>query len=88
MAYDVSPRVNLLQNKGNSIYEHCFATHIVWLVLLAQSVTRVWKLLLALPIEKRLCIFVGFGFGDKILAHSLANIEMTNVHRMKIVTWM
>jgi hypothetical protein len=59
MIYDVSPRVNLLQNKVNSIYEHCFAMQTVWLVLLAQSVTRVWKLLLALPIEKRLSSCAG-----------------------------
>jgi len=84
----LAQRVNLLQNKVNSYYEHCFTRHIVWLVLLAQSVTRVWKLLLALPIEKRLHICAGFGLGDKILAHSLADVEMTSVHRMKIVTWM
>jgi hypothetical protein len=39
--------------------------------------------LLGLPIGKRLCICVGFGFGNKIFAHSLANVEMTSVHRMK-----
>jgi hypothetical protein len=46
------------------------------------------SVLLALPIGKRLHIYVGFGLGDKILAHSLANVEMTSVHRMKIFTWM
>jgi hypothetical protein len=25
---------------------------------------------------------------DKMLAHSLANVEMTSVHKMKIFTWM
>jgi hypothetical protein len=44
--------------------------------------------LLALPIGKTICICVGFGSGDKILAHSLANVEMTSVHRMKIFRWM
>jgi hypothetical protein len=44
--------------------------------------------LLALPIRKKLCTCVGFGLGDKILAHSLANVEMTSVHKMKIFTWM
>jgi hypothetical protein len=44
--------------------------------------------LLVLPIGKRLHICVGFGLGDKILAHSLANVEVTSVHRMKIFTWM
>jgi len=38
---------------------------------------------LALPIGKRLCICVGFGLGDKNFAHSLANVEMTNVHKIK-----
>jgi hypothetical protein len=42
VAYDVTPRVNLLQNKVNSIYKHCFAMHIVWLVFLAQSVYGFW----------------------------------------------
>jgi hypothetical protein len=40
-------------------------------------------LLLDLPIGKRLCICARFGLGDKILAHSLANVEMTSVHKMK-----
>jgi len=31
--------------------------------------------LLALPIGKRLCIYVEFGLRDKSLAHSLANVE-------------
>jgi hypothetical protein len=31
--------------------------------------------LLALPIGKRLCIYVGFGLKDKNLAHSLANVK-------------
>jgi hypothetical protein len=44
--------------------------------------------LLALPIGKRLRIYEGFGLGDNIFAHSLANVEMTNVHIMKIFTWM
>jgi hypothetical protein len=44
--------------------------------------------LLALPIGKSLCICAGFGPGDKILAHSLANVEMTSVQRMKIFRWM
>jgi hypothetical protein len=35
--------------------------------------------LLVLPIGKKLHICVGFGLGDKILAHSLANVEMTSV---------
>jgi hypothetical protein len=45
-------------------------------------------LLLALHIGKRLHIYARFGLGDKILAHSLTNVEMTSVHRMKIFTWM
>jgi hypothetical protein len=65
VAYDVSPSVNLLQNKVNSYYEHCFTTHIVWLVLLAQRATRVWKLLLALPIAKRLHIVKDLDLGIK-----------------------
>jgi len=44
--------------------------------------------LLALPIGKRLCIYAGFGLGDKILAHSLTNVGMINVHKMKIFRWM
>jgi hypothetical protein len=44
--------------------------------------------LLALPIGKRLGICAGFGLGDKILAHPLANVGMTSVHRMKIFRWM
>jgi len=44
--------------------------------------------LLALSIGKRLCIYARFGFGDKTLAQSLANVEMTSVHKMKIFTWM
>jgi hypothetical protein len=44
--------------------------------------------LLALSIGKRLCVYAGFGLGDKILAHSLANVEMTIVHRMKFFIWM
>ncbi len=43
--------------------------------------------LLVLPIGKRLCIYVEFGLGDKILAHSLVNVDMTSVHKMKIFTW-
>jgi len=45
-------------------------------------------ILLALPIGNKLCIYVRFGFGDKILAHSLTNVETTSVHKMKIFTWM
>jgi len=45
-------------------------------------------LLLALSIGKRLRSYARFGFGDKILAQSLANVEMTSVHKMKIFTWM
>jgi len=41
-----------------------------------------------LAIGKRLHICAGFGFGDKILAHSLANVGMTSVHRMKVLRWM
>jgi hypothetical protein len=44
--------------------------------------------LLALPKMKRLCICAGFGLGDIILAHSLANVEMTSVHIMKPFPWM
>jgi hypothetical protein len=44
--------------------------------------------LLVLPIVKRIHICARFGLGDKILVHSLANVEMTNVHKMKIFTWM
>jgi hypothetical protein len=40
--------------------------------------------LLARPIGKRLHIYAGFGFGNKILAHSLTNVEMTSIHIMKI----
>jgi hypothetical protein len=43
---------------------------------------------LVLPIRKRLHICARFGLGDKFLAHPLANVEMTNVHIMKIFTWM
>jgi hypothetical protein len=43
--------------------------------------------LLALAIGKRLRICAGLGFGDKILAQSLVNVEMTIVHRMKLFTW-
>jgi hypothetical protein len=38
--------------------------------------------------RKRLHIYVGFGLGDKLLAHSLVNVELTNVHKMKIFTWL
>jgi hypothetical protein len=41
-----------------------------------------------MPIGKKLHIYAGFGLGDKILTHSLANVEMTNVHKMKVFTWM
>jgi len=44
--------------------------------------------LLVLPIGKRSHIYAGFGLGDKNLAHSLANVEMTSVHTMKIFIWM
>jgi hypothetical protein len=44
--------------------------------------------LLALPTGKRLCICARFGLGDKKFAHSLANMEMTSVYKMKIFTWM
>jgi hypothetical protein len=44
--------------------------------------------LLALPIGKRLCIYARFELGDKILVHSLANVEMTSGHRMKNFVWM
>jgi hypothetical protein len=44
--------------------------------------------LLALPRGKRLCIYVRFGLGDELLAHSLANVELTNVHKMKIFSWL
>jgi hypothetical protein len=43
---------------------------------------------LALPIRKRLHIGAGFALGDKLLVHSLANVEMTSVHKMKKITWM
>jgi len=45
------------------------------------------QILLAMPIGKRLRIYARFGFGDKILVHSLANVDMTSVHIMKIFTW-
>jgi hypothetical protein len=45
-------------------------------------------ILLAPPIMKKLHICARFGLGDKILAHSLANVKLTSVHRMKIFTWM
>jgi hypothetical protein len=48
---------------------------------------EVWCLL-ALPIGKRLLIGARFGLGDKILAHSLAKMEMTTVHKIKKFTWM
>jgi hypothetical protein len=48
----------------------------------------VFDYLLALPKGKRVHICGGFGLGDKILDHSLANVEMTSVHIMKIFTWM
>jgi hypothetical protein len=44
--------------------------------------------LMAQPIGKRLRICAGFGLGDKILAHSLANVEMRSFHRIKIARWM
>jgi len=44
--------------------------------------------LLALPIGKRLGICAGFGLGDKNFAHSLVNVGMTSVQRMKIFRWM
>jgi hypothetical protein len=37
--------------------------------------------------RERLCICARFGLGDKILVHSLANVEMICVHIMKIFTW-
>jgi hypothetical protein len=43
---------------------------------------------LHLPIGKRLHIYAGFELGDKILVHSLANVKMTSVHKMKIFRWM
>jgi hypothetical protein len=33
-------------------------------------------------------MYVGVGRGNTILAHSLANVEMINVHKMKIFTRM
>jgi hypothetical protein len=42
--------------------------------------------LLVPPIGKRLRIFARFGLGDNIFIHSLANVEMTNVHTMKNFT--
>jgi hypothetical protein len=44
--------------------------------------------MLALHVGKRLHVCARFGLGDKILVHSLANVEMTSVHIMKIITWM
>jgi len=44
--------------------------------------------LLALPVGKRLHICARFVLGDKILVHSLANVEMTSVHKMKFFIWM
>jgi len=44
--------------------------------------------LLGLPIRKRLHICARFGLGDKKFVHSLANVVMISVHKMKIVTWM
>jgi hypothetical protein len=43
---------------------------------------------LALPIGKKVHIYARFGLEDKNMAHSLANVEMIIVHRMKIFTWM
>jgi hypothetical protein len=43
---------------------------------------------LALPIGKKLRICARFGLGHKCVAHSLANVEMANVSKMKIFTWM
>jgi len=44
--------------------------------------------LLGLPIGKRLHICARFGLGDKKFAHSLANVAMISVHKLKIFTWM
>ncbi len=42
-----------------------------------------------LPMQIRLVIMMkGSLLGDKILAHSLANVEMTSVQKMKLFTWM
>lgn len=41
-----------------------------------------------IPIRKRPRICARFGLGDRILSHSLINVEMTSVQRMKIFTWM
>jgi hypothetical protein len=41
-----------------------------------------------LPIGKRLRICAGFGLEDKILAHSLANVKMTSIHKVKTFKWM
>jgi hypothetical protein len=44
--------------------------------------------LLTLPIGKRLHVCARFGLWDKKFAHSLANVAMTSVHKMKIFPWM
>jgi hypothetical protein len=44
--------------------------------------------LLALPIGKRLHICARFVLGDKILVRSLANVEMTKVHKINFFIWM
>jgi hypothetical protein len=41
-----------------------------------------------LPIGNKLRIYAGFGFRDKIFAHSLANVKMTSMHKMKTSIWM
>jgi hypothetical protein len=53
-----------------------------------KIVAKKLVILLALPIGNKLCIYIRFGFRDKILAHSLTNVETTKVHKMKISTWM
>jgi hypothetical protein len=39
-------------------------------------------------VGKRLCICARFGLEDKKFAHSLANVEMPCVHKMKFFIWM
>ncbi len=90
----------ILQNKtfyfGELRYFHFFGVMGQSNWLIAKKKNWTWEAprlsmregsLLVLTIGKKLCIYVGFRLWDTILAHSLANVEMTSVHRMKIFRW-
>ncbi len=54
---------------------------------LQNELDETYKKILTLPIGKRLHICARFGLGNKILAHSLTNVKMTSIHKMKNFTW-